>query len=313
MAQVLVAGCAGLIGFTLCKRLLQAGHQILGVDNLITGSRQNITALSQSPGFSFLEQDICLPLQSDTVFEQIYHLASPASPVDFDTLPLEIMRANALGTWNLLDLAARQGAKLVFASTSEVYGNPQEHPQQESYWGHVNPVGSRSCYDESKRFGEALIVNHARVHGTRFTIARVFNTYGPGMSNDGRVVPQFLLQALRGEPLTLHGNGMQTRSFCYVEDLARGLQGLMESSQTDGEIYNLGNPQEYTIATLATIICEIAGVSSRLETVVSPRQDDPERRRPDISKIQAAIGWSPEVGLREGLEYSLADFRQRFT
>lgn len=312
MARILVSGCAGLIGFALCQRLLQAGHHILGVDNLSTGSRQHVDALCQYSGFTFLEQDICQPLPQEITCEQIYHLASPASPEDFQRLPLDIMRVNALGTWQLLDLAARQGAKLVFTSTSEVYGNPQEHPQRETYWGHVNPVGSRSCYDESKRFAEALITHHAQVHGTRFSIARVFNTYGPGMAHDGRVIPQFLFQALRGEPLTVHGQGMQTRSFCYVEDLVRGLQGLMESDQTDGEIYNLGNPQEYTIATVAAMVCELAGVPTRITNVLSPRSDDPERRCPDISKIQAAIGWRPLVQLREGLEYSLADFRRRF-
>ena len=222
------------------------------------------------------------------------------------------MRVNAQGTWNLLDLAHEKGAKFLYTSTSEVYGNPEVHPQPETYWGHVNPIGPRSCYDESKRFAEALILNHAHVHGTRYTIARVFNTYGPGMANDGRVVPQFLLQALKGEPLTLHGNGQQTRSFCYVDDLAAGLQGLMESVVTDSQLYNLGNPQEYTIEALARIICELTGTSLQPAIIPSPRQDDPERRRPDIAKIQTAIGWKPETPLREGLKKSLDDFRSRF-
>jgi len=313
VAKVLVAGAAGLIGSTLCQRLLQAGHAVWGLDNLSTGSRENIARLSKHPAFTFIEHDICLPLQSAEDFSQIYHLASPASPVDFETLPLEIMQVNSQGTWNLLDLTRAKGAKLLYTSTSEVYGNPAVHPQTENYWGHVNPVGARSCYDESKRFGEALIVNYAHQHGVAYTIARVFNTYGPGMANDGRVVPEFLYQALKGEALVLHGGGQQTRSFCYVEDLARGLQGLMESPDTEAEIFNLGNPQEFTIETLATTICEIAGLPIRLKTVSSPRQDDPERRRPDISKIQSRIGWQPEVGLREGLELSLEDFRKRFT
>jgi nucleoside-diphosphate-sugar epimerase len=313
MQVALVAGCAGLIGSTLSQRLLEAGQSVIGVDNFLTGSHENILRLKQFPHFTLIEQDVCLPLQLKTPIHSVYHLASPASPVDFATLPLEIMRVNAQGTWNLLDLARDQGAKLIYTSTSEVYGNPTVHPQPESYWGHVNPVGPRSCYDESKRFAEALILNHARVYGTRYTIARVFNTYGPGMANDGRVVPQFLLQALQGQPLTLHGNGQQTRSFCYVEDLAAGLQGLMESSVTNGQLYNLGNPQEYTIEALARIIVQLTGTSMMLQKVQSPRQDDPERRRPDISKIQAAIGWEPKTQLEEGLKKSLEDFRRRFT
>jgi nucleoside-diphosphate-sugar epimerase len=315
MASVLVAGAAGLIGSALCRQLLAQGQSVIGLDNFLTGSRENSAELQAFPGFRLIEADITLPwpeaLQAEA-FSQIYHLASPASPLDFETLPLEILKVNSLGTWNLLDLARKHQAKLVYTSTSEVYGNPQVHPQVESYWGHVNPVGQRSCYDEGKRFGEALIVNYARVHGLRYSIARVFNTYGPGMANDGRVVPQFLLQALRKEPLSLHGAGQQTRSFCFVSDLVRGLAGLMHSEQTDGEIYNLGNPQEYTIETLATTICEVAGIPTRLQALPSPRSDDPERRRPDISKIRAAIGWEPQVSLREGLELSLADFRRRF-
>lgn len=316
MQAVLVAGAAGLIGSALCRALLAQGQPVIGLDNFITGSRENITQLQTLAGFEFVEADITLPWPDalkEKHFAQIYHLASPASPDDFASLPLEILRVNALGTWNLLDLAREHQAKLVFTSTSEVYGNPQIHPQVEDYWGHVNPVGQRSCYDESKRFGEALIVNYGRVHGIRYSIARVFNTYGPGMANDGRVVPQFLLQALRSQPLSLHGGGQQTRSFCYVADLVRGLMGLMNATQTDGEIFNLGNPQEYTIETLATTICEVAGIPTRLQTLPSPRADDPERRRPDISKIRAAIGWEPQISLREGLELSLADFRRRFT
>jgi len=316
MASALVAGAAGLIGSALSRQLLEQGQAVVGLDNFLTGSRTNIEALKTHANFRFIEADITLPwpdaLQAEN-FSQIYHLASPASPVDFDTLPLEILKVNSQGTWNLLDLARLHKAKLVYTSTSEVYGNPQVHPQVESYWGHVNPVGQRSCYDESKRFGEALIVNYARAHGLRYSIARVFNTYGPGMANDGRVVPQFLLQALRKEPLSLHGGGQQTRSFCFVTDLVRGLAALMQAEQTDGEIYNLGNPQEYTIETLATTICEVAGIPTRLETLPSPRADDPERRRPDISKIRAAIGWEPQVSLREGLTLSLEDFRRRFS
>jgi dTDP-glucose 4,6-dehydratase len=314
MSTALVAGAAGLIGSTLCRHLLDQGQTVIGVDNFCTGSRENIALLQKQKHFHFFEQDICQTSDWSELpsLNHVYHLASPASPVDFDTLPLEILKVNSQGTWNLLDLAYTHGAKFVYTSTSEVYGNPQEHPQRETYWGHVNPVGQRSCYDESKRFAEALIVNYARINGLRYSIARVFNTYGPGMANDGRVVPQFLLQAITDEALTLHGGGQQTRSFCYVDDLVRGLQGLMENSQTDGEIYNLGNPHEFTVETLATLICELAGIPVRLETLPSPRSDDPVRRRPDISKIQTAIGWEPQTSLREGLIQSLEDFRRRF-
>ncbi|HEY9842719.1 MAG TPA: NAD-dependent epimerase/dehydratase family protein, partial [Candidatus Obscuribacterales bacterium] len=228
-------------------------------------------------------------------------------------LAMEIMAVNTLGSWHLLETARKHGAKMLFASTSEVYGNPAVHPQREDYWGHVNPVGPRSCYDESKRLGESMLLNHARLKGTQVVISRIFNTYGPRMrARDGRVVPQFLLNALNDEPLLLHGGGQQTRSFCYVDDLVRGLIGLMESGDTTGEIYNLGNPKEFTVAQLAEAIAGVAGKKLVLQSVSSPRIDDPERRCPDIGKIQAAIGWQPNVALREGLTQTWQDFVTRF-
>lgn len=310
----LVAGAGGLVGSALCRLLVSQGVHVIGLDNFSTGSESNLHELFNHPCFELLRHDLLEPLKPlSKPIHFIYHLASPASPDDFDPLALEIMGVNTLGTWHLLELAQRCNAKLLFASTSEVYGNPQVHPQPESYWGHVNPNGPRSCYDESKRFGETLVLNHARLKGTRVVISRIFNTYGPRMrAQDGRVVPNFLLAALRDEPLPLHGGGQQTRSFCYVDDLVRGLKALMDSRDTDGEVYNLGNPQEFTIEVLATAVCEVAGVPVRLTSTATPRVDDPERRCPDISKVKAAIGWEPQTGLREGLEKTWQDFSERF-
>ena len=309
----LVAGAAGLIGSALCRALLARGIQVLGIDNFLTGSESNLQELYNHPNFELLRHDICRPKAFRGPISYIYHLASPASPEDFAPLAMEIMAVNTLGSWHLLETARKHGAKMLFASTSEVYGNPAVHPQREDYWGHVNPVGPRSCYDESKRLGESMLLNHARLKGTQVVISRIFNTYGPRMrARDGRVVPQFLLNALNDEPLLLHGGGQQTRSFCYVDDLVRGLIGLMESGDTTGEIYNLGNPKEFTVAQLAEAIAGVAGKELVLQSVSSPRIDDPERRCPDIGKIQAAIGWQPNVELREGLAQTWQDFVTRF-
>lgn len=308
----LVAGAAGLIGSSLCRQLLDHGISVVAVDNFLTGSEANLVELNNHPSFQLIRHDICEPLAYPGPLQSIYHLASPASPEDFDALALEILSVNSQGTRHLLELAHEKGAKLLFASTSEVYGNPEVHPQKEDYWGHVNPVGPRSCYDESKRFGESLVSHYARLHGTQTVIARIFNTYGPRMRvDDGRVVPEFLRAALEGRPLELHGGGQQTRSFCYVDDLVKGLMGLMKSKQTTGNIYNIGNPQEYTMEVLATAICELADVKLELKGVPSPRIDDPQRRRPDISRIHNEIGWQPQVALREGLARTLADFQAR--
>lgn len=310
----LVAGAAGLVGSALCRRLLDAGHDVLALDNFLTGSRENLNALLAHPNFLLLEHDLQLPLPAlPRNVDKIYHLASPASPDDFGPLAMEIMNVNTQGTRYLLDLARESGAKLLFASTSEVYGNPQVHPQNEAYWGNVNSLGPRSCYDESKRFGESLITHYARLFEVDYVIARIFNTYGPRMRvNDGRVVPNFLLAALQRKPLFLHGGGQQTRSFCYVDDLVVGLEMLMDSDKTRGHVFNLGNPHEYTIEVLATAICEVAGLPVRLKSILSPRQDDPERRCPDIGKIQQTLGWLPQIGLREGLVKTYQDFNDRF-
>ncbi len=310
----IVAGAAGLLGSALCRYLLQQGVAVVAVDNFVTGSEHNLTALYNHPHFTHFRHDVCeplglLPLQN---IRYVYHLASPASPDDFDPLALEILAVNSQGTQNLLQVAREHGAKFLFASTSEVYGDPLEHPQKESYWGNVNPAGARSCYDEGKRFGEALTTHFCRLHQTDYVIARIFNTYGPRMRiNDGRVVPAFFEALIENRPMLLHGDGQQTRSFCYVDDLVRGLCLLMTSKQTSGEIFNLGNPQEYTIETLAKTLWEVAGKPPQLEMIPSPREDDPTRRRPDISKIQSVIGWEPEISLREGLEKTLSYFQER--
>jgi len=310
----LVAGAAGLIGSALCRYLLERGISVIALDNFITGVQENLEPLFNHPGFELMCHDICQPLPSfSRPIHYIFHLASPASPEDFEGLALEIMAVNSQGTLNLLELAKKTGARLLFASTSEVYGNPQVHPQSEAYWGHVNSLGPRSCYDESKRFGESLVVNYARLHQIHYVIARIFNTYGPRMRhNDGRVIPSFLLSALRGEPLLLHGGGQQTRSFCHVDDLVLGLLGLMVSEQTQGQVFNLGNPQEFTIEVLATAICEVAEQPVKLTVIPSPRQDDPERRCPDISRVRQVLGWEPQTPLREGLLSTYLDFKQRF-
>lgn len=309
----LIAGAAGLIGSALCRMLLARGVKVLAVDNFLTGSQSNLQELYNHPHFELVRHDITRSHAFAQPIDFIYHLASPASPEDFDPLALEIMAVNTLGTWQLLELACQKGAKLLFSSTSEVYGNPAVHPQTESYWGNVNPVGPRSCYDESKRLGESMLLNHARLKGTRVVISRIFNTYGPRMrAQDGRVVPQFLLNALRGEPLLLHGEGLQTRSFCYVDDLVRGLIGLMESDATTGGIYNLGNPREFTVRQLAEAVCQVAGKTLEIRAIPSPRQDDPERRCPDIRRINETIGWQPGIELAEGLARTWDDFSARF-
>lgn len=309
--RALVAGAAGLVGSALCRHLLEQGIEVIAVDNFVTGSAKNLQELHNHPHFSHYCHDICEPLTLDQPLHYIYHLASPASPDDFDGLALEILKVNSQGTENLLQLAKTHHAKLLFASTSEVYGDPLVHPQDESYWGNVNPSGPRSCYDESKRFGEALISHYARLHEVDYVIARIFNTYGPRMRlNDGRVVPAFIEAALNNTPMLLHGGGQQTRSFCYVGDLVRGLAHLMHSDKTTGETFNIGNPHEFTVETLATTLWEIVGKPVQMKTIPSPRPDDPVRRRPDISKIKGVLGWEPEINLREGLEMTLKFFNE---
>jgi nucleoside-diphosphate-sugar epimerase len=307
--RVIVAGGAGFIGSHLCERLVADGHTVTCIDNFVTGSRDNLAGLLDTPAFELVEADVAEApeLESDLIL----HLASPASPVDYDRLPLETMRANAIGTWRLLDIAARSGARLVFTSTSEVYGDPLVHPQPESYWGNVDPVGPRACYDESKRFGEALIMSSRRVTGVRATIVRLFNTYGPRMRiDDGRAIPELMTAALEGRPLVLHGDGSQTRSFCHVSDLVDGLLHVAFDDAADGELYNVGNPAEITIRQLADEIIRVTGSRSNV-AFDRRRPGDPERRRPDISKISARYDWQPRVPLSDGLRLTADAFRSQ--
>jgi dTDP-glucose 4,6-dehydratase len=306
--RTLVAGCAGFIGYHLTQRLLADGHAVVGVDNFCSGSRSNLALLRQQRNFEFIEQDIAVPLEIRGELQRVYDLACPASPVDFGPRRLEIMAACSRGVWNLLDLAQARGARLLHASTSEVYGDPREHPQQETYWGNVNPIGPRACYDEGKRFAEALLTCHRDFHGTVVRIPRIFNTYGPHMRrDDGRMLPTFIDQALRNEPLTVHGDGGQTRSFCYVSDLVEGLLRLMESDVT--EPVNLGNPVEITIREAAEEVIRLVGSRSVIQCVARPK-DDPALRRPDITRAQTLLKWNPVVPRSEGFARTIAWFRE---
>ncbi|HEV8146391.1 MAG TPA: UDP-glucuronic acid decarboxylase family protein [Bryobacteraceae bacterium] len=303
----LVSGAAGFIGSHLCDLLIGDGHQVVGLDNLITGSRANLESLLANPRFQLIECDVTTELSCPGPFDQVWHLASLASPKEYLEHPLETLEVGSSGTRNMLEIARRDGARFLLTSTSECYGDPLEHPQKETYWGHVNPVGMRSCYDESKRYAEALTMAYHRTHGIRTGIARIFNTYGPRMAlNDGRVVPAFLDQALRGEPLTIFGDGTQTRSFCYVSDLVDGLVRLAASDERYP--VNLGNPVELTMLEFAERIRRL--MQSDLKLVHHPLpEDDPRKRRPDISKAKQVLGWEPKVSLEEGLRSTVAYFR----
>jgi len=297
--KVLVAGGAGFIGSHACRALLARGHSVVCLDNLSTGSRSNIRALERHGAFTFMEGDVTEVARVST--DRILHLASPASPIDYDRMPLETMAANSLGTWRLLELAAETGAGMTYVSTSEVYGDPLVHPQPETYWGNVDPVGPRSCYDESKRFGEALLFTMRRTAGVRANVVRVFNTYGPRMrADDGRVIPEMMSAALSGRPLIVHGDGLQTRSFCYVTDLVEGLLQVVLDPMLDGEILNLGNPAEITMRALADEVVRVTG-SDSLIMFDEARAGDPSRRKPDITRVQRRYGWRPAVALAEGL------------
>ncbi len=305
--RFVVTGAAGFIGSHLCDRLLAEGHEVLGVDNLLTGSRENIAHLEGHPRFRFMLHDVCEPLEVAGPVHGVLHLASPASPKDYLRHPIQTLDVGSIGTRRMLELARGHGARFLLSSTSECYGDPLVHPQTETYWGNVNPVGPRSCYDEAKRFAEALTMAYRRVYGLRTSIARIFNTYGPRMKlDDGRVVPTFLDQALRGVPLTVYGDGSQTRSFCYVSDMVEGLWRLLWSDEP-GPV-NLGNPVELTVLEFAQRIIELTGSSSRIEFRPLP-EDDPRRRRPDISKARRVLGWEPRVSLEEGLRETIAWFR----
>lgn len=304
--RIVVTGGAGFIGSHLCARLLKDGHQVIAVDNLITGSRRNIAQLLGHPAFSFLEHDVVQPLDLPT--EAIFHLASPASPKGYMEHPVETALVNSQGTYQLLEMARRQRARFLLASTSEAYGDPQEHPQVEGYWGHVNPVGPRACYDESKRFGEALTVTFVRAHDLDARIIRIFNTYGPHSDpDDGRIVPNFITQALAGEPMTVYGDGAQTRSLCYVEDLVEGIRAVMFGDGLQGEVTNLGNPEEHTVLEYAHLIRRLCRSNSSIEFRPLP-QDDPTKRCPDITKARTRLGWEPRVGLEEGLRRTIEWF-----
>jgi UDP-glucuronate decarboxylase len=306
--KVLVTGGAGFIGSHLCERLLERGHEVVCLDNFFTGRRENVRHLLDCGSFELLRHDVCEPLLLEV--DQIYNLACPASPVHYQYNPIKTVKSNVMGTLNMLVLARRVGARILQASTSEVYGEPHEHPQTEGYWGNVNPIGLRSCYDEGKRVAETLMMDYHRQNKVDTRIARIFNTYGPRMAeSDGRVVSNFIMQALRGEPLTLYGDGSQTRSFCYVDDLVEGLLRLMNAKGIHDPV-NLGNPGEFSIRQLAQTIAEICGCQMAIEYRPLP-QDDPTQRRPDITRAQQLLHWGPTVALREGLERTVPYFDQR--
>jgi dTDP-glucose 4,6-dehydratase len=306
--RALLTGAAGFIGSHLCDRLLAEGWEVVGVDNFITGSRANLEHLKDQPRFRLVEQDVTRFLSIAEPLDCVLHLASPASPKDFSRIPIQVLKAGALGTHNALGLAKAKGAKFLLASTSEVYGDAQEHPQRESYWGWVNPIGVRGVYDESKRFAEAMTMAYQRIHGLNTRIARIFNTYGPRMRlDDGRAIPNFMVQALQGEDITVYGRGEQTRSFCYVDDLVEGLWRLLESDAS--EPVNLGNPEEVRISELAERIRRLAGGRSRIINRELP-PDDPRQRCPDISRARQLLGWAPKVSLQDGLERTLAYFQR---
>jgi dTDP-glucose 4,6-dehydratase len=311
--RILITGGVGFIGSHLCDRLLAQGHQVVAVDNLITGSLRNVAHLKDNPSFSFIFHDVVQSVQIEGPLDAVMHLASLPSPVDYLEMPIKTLKVGALGTLNTLGLAKAKGARYLLASTSEVYGDPLVHPQAENYWGNVNPVGPRGVYDESKRFAEAMTMAYHRSHGLNTCIARIFNTYGPRMRlDDGRVVPNFVRQALRGEPLTIYGDGSRTRSFCYVSDLVEGLYQLLLSDEVMP--VNLGNPQEMTIQAFAQAVVQASGGAAEIAFVtpqVTRTQDDPQRRQPDIGRARAALGWEPRVSLAEGLARTIAWFREQ--
>ena len=319
--KIIVTGGAGFLGSHLCDKLIEGGHEVICIDNLSTGYEENIAHLKNNPNFKFLNHDVIQPISidkiatgrtkwyiprnDDGVIDQIYHLASPASPninnpKSYHALPFETMQVNSLGTWHLCEAALKMGAKFLFASTSEVYGDPQEHPQKETYHGNVSPTGPRSVYDESKRFGETVTSAFVRSKGLDGRMVRIFNTYGPKMPNDGRVVIEFTKNALEGKPFPVFGDGKQTRSFCYISDMVEGLVAAMENGKS-GQVYNLGNPDEFTLLELLEKIKNITDSKSEIEFYPLP-EDDPKRRCPDITKARNDLGWEPKVGLDEGLK-----------
>ncbi|HYC48832.1 MAG TPA: UDP-glucuronic acid decarboxylase family protein [Burkholderiales bacterium] len=306
--RILVTGAAGFLGSHLCDRLLRDGHFVLAVDNFFTGTKQNVEHLLSNPDFELMRHDITFPLYVEV--DEIYNLACPASPIHYQYDPVQTTKTSVHGAINMLGLAKRVRAKIFQASTSEVYGDPKVHPQTEDYWGHVNPIGYRSCYDEGKRCAETLFFDYHRQHRIRIKVARIFNTYGPRMHpNDGRVVSNFVVQALKGESITIYGEGNQTRSFCFVDDLIDGFVKLMGTSDDFTGPVNLGNPGEFTIRQLAETVLKLTGSRSKLEFKPLP-SDDPLQRRPDISLARRALGWSPTIPLEQGLQKTIEYFRE---
>ena len=299
MARIVVTGGSGFLGSHLCDRFIDRGDEVVCIDNLITGDERNVAHLVDDPAFTFMRHDVSCHIEVDGPVDAVLHFASPASPRDYLEMPIQTLKVGSLGTHNALGLAMAKQARLLLASTSEVYGDPQVHPQTEEYWGHVNPIGPRGVYDEAKRFAEAITLAYHRSHGLDVAIVRIFNTYGPRMRpRDGRVVSNFLVQALEGEPMTIYGDGSQTRSFCYVDDEVRGIVALLDSGEV-GPI-NIGNPGEFTVRELAEIVREVVGTG--VDIVHEPLPvDDPTQRRPDISKATSLLGWAPEIELRTGL------------
>ena len=304
--RILITGGAGFIGSFLCERLLDAGANVLCADNFFTGTRANVAHLLSHPRFELMRHDVCFPLYVEV--DEIYNMACPASPIHYQFDPVQTTKTSVHGAINMLGLAKRVKAKILKASTSEVYGDPAVHPQPEEYWGNVNPIGPRSCYDEGKRCAETLFFDYHRQHQLRIKVARIFNTYGPRMHpNDGRVVSNFIVQALKGEDITLYGDGQQTRSFCYVDDLVRGLISLMDTGDDITGPVNIGNPGEFTIRQLAEQVIDLTGSKSKLVFMPLP-QDDPKQRQPNIGKAREILGWEPEVRLRDGLTRTIAYF-----
>lgn len=306
--RVLVTGGAGFLGSHLCEHLLERGHEVISVDNYFTGAKANLAHMKDHPNLEIIRHDITNPLFAEV--DEIYNLACPASPPHYQYNPIKTTKTSVIGTINMLGLAKRAGAKLFQASTSEVYGDPLQHPQKESYWGNVNPIGVRSCYDEGKRLAETLCFDYHRTHQVPIKVVRIFNTYGPRMNpEDGRVVSNFVVQALRGDPITIYGEGTQTRSFCYVDDLIAGFIKLMDSNDDITGPINIGNPGEFTIKELAEKVIQLTGSKSQLVYKDLP-SDDPKQRRPDISLAKEDLGWQPEIELQAGLEKTIAYFKK---
>ena len=307
--RIAVTGAAGFLGSHLTDKLLAQGHEVIGVDSLVTGQLENLAHLSTNRAFRFIKVDVTQYIHIDGPLDRVYHFASPASPLDFPRMPVHILKVGALGTLNALGLSKTKNARMLLASTSEVYGDPLIHPQVETYWGNVNPIGERSMYDEAKRFAEALTTSYHNQNQVDTRIVRIFNTYGPRMRlNDGRVLPNFFSSALRNQPVTIYGDGSQTRSFCYCDDLLRGIMLLMES--TIDEPVNIGNPEEITMLEFAREIVQL--LNSKSEIVFRPLpKDDPTRRRPDITKAKTLLGWTPVIGRKEGLARTAEDFTSR--